>query len=62
MFPRAYSVTKPATVKSCIWSPTVDRTWKCNYFSKYKWQNTLTFFSYQQLEQSPSISVQQSTG
>ncbi|CAI9611441.1 unnamed protein product, partial [Staurois parvus] len=24
-----------------IWSPTVHRTWKCNYFSKYKLLNTL---------------------
>ncbi|CAI9604613.1 unnamed protein product, partial [Staurois parvus] len=32
-----------------IWSPTVQRTWKCNYFSKYKLLNT---FSHQQLEQS----------
>ncbi|CAI9532002.1 unnamed protein product, partial [Staurois parvus] len=23
-----------------IWSPTVHRTWKCNYFSKYKLLNT----------------------
>ncbi|CAI9557757.1 unnamed protein product, partial [Staurois parvus] len=29
--------------------PTVHRTWKCNYFSKYKMLNT---FSDQQLEQS----------
>ncbi|CAI9599891.1 unnamed protein product, partial [Staurois parvus] len=28
-----------------IWSPTVHRTWKCNYFSKYKLLNT---FSHQQ--------------
>ncbi|CAI9564649.1 unnamed protein product, partial [Staurois parvus] len=33
----------------CIWSATVHRTWKCNYFSKYKLLNT---FSHQQLEQS----------
>ncbi|CAI9592116.1 unnamed protein product, partial [Staurois parvus] len=32
-----------------IWSPTVHRTWKCNYFSKYKLLNTI---SNQQLEQS----------
>ncbi|CAI9562284.1 unnamed protein product, partial [Staurois parvus] len=32
-----------------IWSPTVHRAWKCNYFSKYKLLNT---FSHQQLEQS----------
>ncbi|CAI9552307.1 unnamed protein product, partial [Staurois parvus] len=32
-----------------IWSPTVHRTWKRNYFSKYKLLNTL---SHQQLEQS----------
>ncbi|CAI9546407.1 unnamed protein product, partial [Staurois parvus] len=32
-----------------IWSPTGHRTWKCNYFSKYKLLNT---FSHQQLEQS----------
>ncbi|CAI9535505.1 unnamed protein product, partial [Staurois parvus] len=33
-----------------IWSfPTVHRTWKCNYFSKYKLLNIL---SHQQLEQS----------
>ncbi|CAI9591617.1 unnamed protein product, partial [Staurois parvus] len=32
-----------------IWSPTVHRTWKCNYFSKYKLLNT---FPHQQLEQS----------
>ncbi|CAI9537700.1 unnamed protein product, partial [Staurois parvus] len=32
-----------------IQSPTVHRTWKCNYFSKYKLLNT---FYYQQLEQS----------
>ncbi|CAI9552082.1 unnamed protein product, partial [Staurois parvus] len=32
-----------------IWSPTVHRTWKCNYFSKYKLLNA---FSHQQLEQS----------
>ncbi|CAI9538708.1 unnamed protein product, partial [Staurois parvus] len=32
-----------------IWSPTVHRTWKCKYFSKYKLLNT---FSHQQLEQS----------
>ncbi|CAI9577009.1 unnamed protein product, partial [Staurois parvus] len=31
-----------------IWSPTVHRTWKCNYFSKYKLLNT---FSHQNLEQ-----------
>ncbi|CAI9620295.1 unnamed protein product, partial [Staurois parvus] len=31
-----------------IWSPTVHRTWKCNYFSKYKLLNT---FSHQKLEQ-----------
>ncbi|CAI9583382.1 unnamed protein product, partial [Staurois parvus] len=28
-----------------IWSPTVHKTWKCNYFSKYKLLNT---FSHQQ--------------
>ncbi|CAI9557675.1 unnamed protein product, partial [Staurois parvus] len=32
-----------------IWSSTVHRTWKCNYFSKYKLLNT---FFHQQLEQS----------
>ncbi|CAI9598556.1 unnamed protein product, partial [Staurois parvus] len=32
-----------------IWSPTVHRTWKCNYFSKYK---LLNVFFHQQLEQS----------
>ncbi|CAI9589589.1 unnamed protein product, partial [Staurois parvus] len=32
-----------------IWSPTVHRTWKCNYFSKYK---LLITFSHQQLKQS----------
>ncbi|CAI9537777.1 unnamed protein product, partial [Staurois parvus] len=32
-----------------IWSPTVHRTWKCNYFSKYKLLNN---FSHQQLEHS----------
>ncbi|CAI9615850.1 unnamed protein product, partial [Staurois parvus] len=31
-----------------IWSPTVHRTWKYNYFSKYK---VLKTFSHQQLEQ-----------
>ncbi|CAI9555301.1 unnamed protein product [Staurois parvus] len=36
-----------------IWSPTVHRTWKCNYFSKYKLLNT---FSDQQLEQSGDFS------
>ncbi|CAI9582474.1 unnamed protein product [Staurois parvus] len=30
-----------------IWSPTVQTTWKCNYFSKYK---LLNIFSHQQLE------------
>ncbi|CAI9575079.1 unnamed protein product, partial [Staurois parvus] len=25
-----------------IWSPTVHRTWKCNYFSKYKLLNTFS--------------------
>ncbi|CAI9602279.1 unnamed protein product, partial [Staurois parvus] len=35
------------------WSPTVHRTWKCNYFSKYKLLNT---FSQQQLEQSYDFS------
>ncbi|CAI9578181.1 unnamed protein product [Staurois parvus] len=30
-----------------IWSPTVHRTWKCNYFSKYILLNT---FSHQKLE------------
>ncbi|CAI9542563.1 unnamed protein product, partial [Staurois parvus] len=32
-----------------IWSPTVHRTWKCNYFSNYK---LLNIFSHQQLTQS----------
>ncbi|CAI9609283.1 unnamed protein product [Staurois parvus] len=32
-----------------IWSPTVHRTWKFNYFRNYKLLNT---FSHQQLEQS----------
>ncbi|CAI9616130.1 unnamed protein product, partial [Staurois parvus] len=32
-----------------IWSPTVHRTWKCNYFSKYKLLNTI---SHQKLEKS----------
>ncbi|CAI9583537.1 unnamed protein product, partial [Staurois parvus] len=36
-----------------IWSPTVHRTWKCNYVSKYKLLNT---FSHQQLEQSCDFS------
>ncbi|CAI9533280.1 unnamed protein product, partial [Staurois parvus] len=35
-----------------IWSPTVHRTWKYNYFSKYKLLNT---FSHQQLEQSCQV-------
>ncbi|CAI9564479.1 unnamed protein product [Staurois parvus] len=57
---RHYSVTKPRTLHSLylishrpcihyIWSPTVHRKWKHNYFSKYKLLNT---FSNQQLEQS----------
>ncbi|CAI9540040.1 unnamed protein product [Staurois parvus] len=25
-----------------IWYPTVHRTWKCNYFSKYKLLNTFS--------------------
>ncbi|CAI9563203.1 unnamed protein product, partial [Staurois parvus] len=32
--------------RSCIhyiWSPTVHRAWKCNYFSKYKMLNTVPF-------------------
>ncbi|CAI9585186.1 unnamed protein product, partial [Staurois parvus] len=28
-----------------IWSPTVHRTWKCNYFSKYKLLNTFFLLS-----------------
>ncbi|CAI9618356.1 unnamed protein product, partial [Staurois parvus] len=32
-----------------IWSLTVHKTWKCNYFSKYKLLNT---FSHQWLKQS----------
>ncbi|CAI9567798.1 unnamed protein product, partial [Staurois parvus] len=43
-----------------IWSSTVYRTWKFNYFSKYKLLNT---FSHQQLEQSCDFSrALQSTG
>ncbi|CAI9586324.1 unnamed protein product, partial [Staurois parvus] len=26
-----------------IWSPTVHRTWKCSYFSKYKLLNTFSY-------------------
>ncbi|CAI9586542.1 unnamed protein product, partial [Staurois parvus] len=37
-----------------IQSPTVHRTWKCNYFSKYKLLKT---FSHQQLKQSCVLSV-----
>ncbi|CAI9610645.1 unnamed protein product [Staurois parvus] len=52
--------TKPRTLHSLylvshrpcihyIWSPTVHRSWKHNYFRKY---NLLNTFSHQQLEQS----------
>ncbi|CAI9567800.1 unnamed protein product, partial [Staurois parvus] len=65
------SVTKPRTLHSLyldshrfcihyIWSPTVHRTWTCNYFSKYKLLNT--FFSSAGLRSLlTSISVQPST-
>ncbi|CAI9589652.1 unnamed protein product, partial [Staurois parvus] len=36
-----------------IWSLTVHRSWKCNYFSKCKLLNT---FSHQQLQQSCDFS------
>ncbi|CAI9562273.1 unnamed protein product, partial [Staurois parvus] len=41
-----------------IWSPTVHRTWKCNYFSKYKLLNN---FSHQRSEQSCDFYVQLSS-